>query len=69
MDEKKKLLGNFFKLNVARKKEFSPRRRRQNGSLNHVLLKNNFPREKGIKLFLKEKGNSPSPFSLEEKAT
>jgi hypothetical protein len=34
MDGKIKLLGNFFKLNVPRKKELFPGRKRQNGSPN-----------------------------------
>jgi hypothetical protein len=48
MEGKIKFLSNFFKLDVLKKKGLFSRRR-QNGSLNHVLS-TMFPREKRTKL-------------------
>ncbi len=60
MDGENRLMGNFFKLNVLKKKGFSSRKRRQNDSVDNVLRRSNFSIEKMFKLpwghnFIEEK--------------
>jgi len=40
-------MGNFFKLDAPKEKKKSAKKKKQNGSPNHVPLRNNFLKEKG----------------------
>jgi hypothetical protein len=66
MDGEKKPSRKLLQAKCSKEKGKFSGKRRQNGSLNHVLLENIFSREKGTKLFLRGKDNSPSPLGRKQ---